>query len=299
MSHARDTLDAAIARTGSALSIGLEPDPAYLPHGFDPTPAGYEAFFRLLVDAAGDLAAAFKVNLAFFEALGNDGWPLLERTRAIVPDAALFIADGKRGDIGSTAERSARALYDRLGADAATVNPLMGRDAVEPFLERSDRLTYCLALTSNPGAADFLLEGRLAERIARAAAEWDGGRRCAGLVVGATRGEDARAVRAAAPNLPMLVPGVGAQGGDLARTVGVAAIEPDPDRSAAAAPPTTLARRGLLFHVTRGVLPAEDDPPGDAAATVRAKAERFRDRVARALAPTADPDTSQTEGADA
>lgn len=258
-------LDAGVRRTGAALSVGLEPAPEYLPKGYEPTIAGYESFLRGVIEATADLAAAFKFNLAFFESLGAPGWAMLERVRAGTPGDVFVIADAKRGDIGSTARHYARALFDGLGADAATVNPLMGRDSAEPFLAHADKATYFLALTSNPGAEDFLVPGGLYRRIVQRVGEWAGVAANAGIVVGATRAEMVAEVRALAGDMPMLVPGVGAQGGDLETTCAAALAPASPGD-------------GYLIHVTRGVLPGKDDR-GDALTVIRAKARAWRDRI--------------------
>ena len=222
-----------------------------------PTIDGFEAALRTIIDATRDLACAYKPNLAFFEALGPDGWAMLHRIRDAVPRDVLFIADAKRGDIGTTAQRYAEAVFDWLGADAVTVNPMMGRDSAEPFLARQDKLTFFLALTSNPGAGDFLIPGGLYRRIAEAVASWDAAGNC-GLVVGATRSEQIAEIRSIAPEVPFLVPGLGAQRGEVERTARFG-------RAAGTDAP------GLIFHVTRGVLPAPGDS-GTVAEIIRAKA---------------------------
>jgi orotidine-5'-phosphate decarboxylase len=180
-----------------------------------------------IVEATADLVCCYKPNLGFYEALGTEGWEGLRQTLAILPVEVPVLLDAKRGDIGSTAQAYARALFEDLGADAATVNPYMGFDAVEPFLAYHDRGVFILCKTSNPGAADFqdvvcAIDGRtgpLFEHVARAAVRWNRHGNV-GLVVGATQPGAFRAVRAVAPTLPLLVPGVGAQGGDLAMAVG-------------------------------------------------------------------------------
>lgn len=258
----------------SLLSVGLEPCPEYLPAAhpeFEPTIAGYERFLMAIVEGATDSAAAFKFNLAFFEALGPEGWSLLKRVRDRLPAHALVIADAKRGDIGSTARRYAQATFDWLNADAVTLSPLMGRDSAEPFLAYRDRLCYFLCLTSNPGSKDFLDRGGLYLEIARAVASW-GGAAGSGLVVGATHPGRVSEIRAAAPALPFLVPGVGAQGGEIEAVVRAGAI---------AGSPTP----GTLFHVTRAVL-ADANDPGPFHRIVRAKAENFRARIAAAVPAT-------------
>lgn len=215
---ARQRLAAEVARTRSSLSVGIEPAPEHLPRGFDPTLPGYDSFFRGMIDALAGRVAAFKFNLAFFEALGPGGWALMHDLRAHIGDRGYVIADAKRGDIGSTAQRYASALFDSLGADATTLSPLMGRDSLEPFLGRPDRLSFVLALTSNPGAQDFLLRDDLAWRIVECVSSWDA-HGCAGFVAGATRPGQIARLRTLAPDAPLLVPGIGAQGGSLQGTL--------------------------------------------------------------------------------
>lgn len=262
--HAR--LGNACARAGGLLSAGLEPVIEQLPAGFSRDLRGCERFLLGLIDATSGITAAYKFNLAFFESLGSAGVDLLYRVRGAIPEGPLVIADAKRGDIGTTAEHYARALYERLDAHAATVNPLMGRDSAAPFLAHADRLTFFLALTSNPGAADFLVPGGLFAKIAGTVAGWSVHAN-AGLVVGATQASLAAEVRRAAPGLPVLVPGLGAQGGDLAATA-----------RALAAPGVA----GPLFHVTRGLLPGPGDA-GDVFEIVRAKALSWRDQINAAM----------------
>lgn len=250
-------------RSGGLLSVGLEPSDAYLPAGFTPDIPGYEAFLRTVIDATKDIAAAYKFNLAFFESLGPRGWDLLFRVRQAIPPDAFVIADAKRGDIGTTAQHYAKALYEQLDAHSATVNPMMGRDSAEPFLAYADRLTFFLVLTSNPGAADFLIPSELYLRLARAIAGWNSKGNC-GFVVGATNPDHIALVREAAGNIPFLVPGIGAQGGEAQKVVQLGQT-----------PAAPLGFPGLLFHVTRGVLPAKDEA-GDVAGLIRAKALHWR-----------------------
>jgi orotidine-5'-phosphate decarboxylase len=216
-----DRLRAAQAASGSRLCVGLDPDPARLPAGLRArTPAdAVAAFCRAVIEATAPYACAYKPNLAFFEALGAPGWRAFEDVVAAVPDDRLVIADAKRGDIGNTAAHYAEAFFDRLRCDAVTVSPYMGRDALEPFLKHRGRCAFALVLTSNPGAADLQelsVDGRpLYEHVARLAVDAAGGRPGeVGFVVGATRPERMAALREAYPEVPFLVPGVGAQGGD-------------------------------------------------------------------------------------
>jgi len=261
-----DRLAARAAATRSVLCVGIDPDPAALPPGFAPTLAGIESFARLVLEASLPYAAAVKPNLAFFEAYGSAGVAALERLRGLVPVDVPFIADAKRGDIGPTAARQAVALFDSLGADAVTVNPYLGGEAVGPLLDRSDRFAYVLCRTSNPGAAELQgLEvgadeaaGHPAEplwaRVARRAAAWGPGG-TVGLVVGATAPGELQAIRGLAPGLPFLVPGVGAQGGE---------IEPVLAHGPAVGTPGLVGPGGgLLVNVSRGIARAALDEPVD------------------------------------
>lgn len=260
---------------GSVLCLGIDPDPAALPDGFGRDVAGVEAFCRLLLEAAVSYAAAVKPNLAFFEAFGADGIRALERIRAAIPMDVPVIADAKRGDIGSTAARHAVALYDVLGADAVTVSPYLGSEAIVPLLERADRFVYVLCRTSNPGAGEFqdlrvaadpaigAPEEALYLRVARRVATWGPGG-TVGLVVGATAPVELEAVRAVAPGLAFLVPGVGSQGGDAA-----AALRHGP----AMAPPAGVRPGGgLLVNVSRGIASAAAGAVDPAAAVAEAAA---------------------------
>jgi orotidine-5'-phosphate decarboxylase len=266
-----DRLGARITATRSVLCLGIDPDASALPAGFPAGLAGVERFATLLLEAAGPFAAAVKINVAFFEAWGSPGVAALERVRARIPADLPFIADAKRGDIGSTSARIAEAIYDALGADAVTANPYLGADAIAPLLERPDRFAYLLCRTSNPGAgalqslavpADPGLgapDEPLASRVARLAMTWERHPGTVGLVVGATAPAELAAIREVAPRLPFLVPGVGAQGGDAASTL--------------AAGPATIAGDDspggyLLVNVSRGIAGAASGAPdpGDAIA---------------------------------
>ena len=272
MTRALEKLAGARASRSTLLSVGLEPGPKYLPAGFEPTIADYERFLGLIIESTAGVAAAYKLNVAFFEALGAEGWALMERVRAAVPSDTLAIADGKFSDIGSSAERYAEAMYGRLDVDSATVNPMLGRDSVEPWLAYPDRLTFFLALTSNPGASDFLLVDGMYRRLARHLVEWGaqaGAPGAVGFVVGATRADRIGEIRGIARDTPFLIPGVGAQGGSIRETVG-AGRRPGADDP------------GLLFHVTRGILPGPEEP-GDPGAIIRQKAERWRDAINTAI----------------
>ena len=258
-----DRLGARTRATGTVLCLGLDPDPDALPDGFPRDLAGIERFAALVLEAAVPVVAAVKPNLAFFEAFGSAGLAALERLRATIPDDVPLIADAKRGDIGSTAARQAVALFDVLGADAVTVNPYLGAEAIAPLLDRPDRFAYVLCRTSNPGAGEVQDVGlladedagspseRLHERIARLVTRWGPGG-TVGLVVGATAPGELATIRVIAPGLPFLVPGVGAQGG---------AIEPVLRHGpATAAPGSANIGGGLLVNVSRAIASAATEP---------------------------------------
>lgn len=211
--------------------VGLDTDPGRIPESVAPGEAAAERvveFNRRIVEATAGVAAAYKPNAAFYEALGVDGVRTLEETVAAIrqsaPDAAVIL-DAKRADIGSTNTGYAAAAFDQLGADAVTVHPYLGGEALAPFLERAEKLIFVLARTSNPGAGEFQdLEDRdgtpLYRHVARAVAgSWNAAGNC-GLVVGATYPDELRAIREdIPPTMPILIPGVGAQGGDVAAVV--------------------------------------------------------------------------------
>lgn len=247
----------------SLLCVGLDPDPDLLPV------ADVATFCCAIVEATADLVCAYKPNLAFFEALGEEGAVALRRALAVVPEGVPVIADAKRGDIPSTARAYARALFDVWGFDAATVNPYLGGDSLAPFLERADKGVFVLCRTSNPGAADLQelpvgAEGRpLYLLVAELARRWNEGGNV-GLVVGATYPEELLQVRRLCPEMAILVPGVGAQGGDLAQAVQAAA-----DRRGG----------GFIINVSRRIIYASRG--SDFARAARRVARELRDEINR------------------
>lgn len=222
----------------SPLCVGLDPDPARLPASLrrgsdtaaDDTAASVLAFNRAVIAATAGVACAYKLNFAFYEALGPDGFRVIRDTIDAVPAGRLVIADVKRGDVGHSARQYAKAVFETLRCDACTVAPYMGRDSVLPFLGYPGRAAFVLARTSNAGAAD--VQARVSEgapiylHVARLVRAWDADAKgAAGLVVGATAPEALAELRAACPTLPFLVPGVGAQGGDPAAVMRAAATD--------------------------------------------------------------------------
>lgn len=200
-----EKLSARIRTTDSNLCVGLDVRAASADDA--------RAFLRDVIAQTAPHAAAYKPNAAYFEALGWKGMKLLEELRSLIPAEIPMILDGKRGDIGETQRYYARACFDVIGADAVTLNPFMGRETLEPFLERGDKGVYLLAVTSNPGAKDIELQRAGVRQVFEIVCDMIKGVPQAGLVVGLT---NAAGVLARIPDVPLLVPGLGAQGGDLA-----------------------------------------------------------------------------------
>ena len=214
-------LSALRKQKSSVLCVGLDPDPDRLPSHLlakASLPDAVRRFCSEIVAATSASAVAYKVNFAFFEALGREGHQVMEDVLATIPAETLTIADAKRGDIGNSAGFYARSVFDELSFDSITVSPYMGRDSVDPFLTRPGTCAFVLARTSNPGSADFQqlqMAGKpLFQTVATRAAAWAADAPGeAGLVVGATDTADLTTLRSILPETPFLIPGVGAQGG--------------------------------------------------------------------------------------
>ncbi len=252
-------LSKSIQTTGSFLCIGLDTDPLRIPGHLCDLPDPVYEFNRQIIEATSDLAVAYKPNLAFYEAQGPAGWESLEKTLEVIPEGIMTIADAKRGDIGNTSRLYARTFFETYGFDAVTVAPYMGYDSVAPFLEYENKWVFLLALTSNPGAKDFqwhMEEGMpLYEKVVRKGEEW--AQKLPGhlgYVTGATRPEYIGEVRTLAPEAFFLVPGVGAQGGNL-KLVAEQGMN---------------THTGLLVNSSRGIIYAS--PGEDFAEAARAKA---------------------------
>ena len=251
----------------SLLCVGLDPDPSLT------AIPDVVKFNEAIVDATKDLVCAYKPNMAFYEALGRQGLEALEATvsyiRAQAP-GVVVLGDAKRGDIGSTNVQYAKALFEVWDLDAATVNGYAGGEALEPFFEYEEKGVFVWCRSSNPGASEFqdltvhTDDGvsQLYEVVARRAAEWNS-RGNVGLVVGATYPKQLRAVRSLCPSMPILVPAIGAQAGDLSASVTAGA---------------DATGRNLLISSSRGVLYASRDRANFAQAA-RGAAEHLRDRI--------------------
>jgi orotidine-5'-phosphate decarboxylase len=254
-----DKLSAAWARNDSLLCVGLDPDLERLPAHLRGQPDGIVQFCKAIIDATADLACAYKPQIAYFAALGAEDQleAICRYLREAYPHIPLVL-DAKRGDIGATAHQYAREAYDRYGADAVTVSPYMGSDSVEPYMAWPERGVIVLCRTSNAGGSDlqFLdVGGRpLYQHVAQLVAEkWNGNGQCA-LVVGATFPDD----------MPLLIPGVGAQGGDVEATVKAG---------------RTADGTGMMINSSRAILYAKPQGDEDFAAAARRVALETRDAI--------------------
>ena len=204
----------------SLLCVGLDTDPRRLPEHLKKESDPVFAFNRAIIEATADYAVAYKPNLAFYESMGPAGWESLAKTLEIIPKEIFTIADAKRGDIGNTSHLYARTFFETYDFDSVTIAPYMGRDSVEPFLQYEGKWVFLLGLTSNAGSRDFQWfengEEKLFERVIRLSKEWAATQPGQlGFVVGATQAEQIGHIRGMAKENFFLVPGVGAQGGDL------------------------------------------------------------------------------------
>ncbi len=268
----QEKLAAIQQQKNSVLCVGLDPDPARLPATLlpdQPLPARVLAFNRAIIAATAPYACAYKINFAFYEAMGSAGWSVLEETASLLPDDVVSIADAKRGDIGNSTRFYARSVYETLGFDSCTVAPYMGSDSYVPFLEYENKMTFILARTSNPGAADLqerFVDGAPLYNLltTQIAALPKALRQAAGLVVGATSPTALAAIRAMVPGMPFLIPGVGAQGGD-AKAVMEASYD---------------APGAVLINSSRGIIYAGSDDnfaeaAGQAAKTLQTTLKAF------------------------
>ncbi|MGH8156780.1 MAG: orotidine-5'-phosphate decarboxylase [Rhodanobacter sp.] len=265
--HFMQSLQQAWTRNNSLVCVGLDPEPSKFPVHLRGNPDAVFEFCRAIVDATADLVCSYKPQIAHFAALRAED--ALERLIAHIHErhpGVPVILDAKRGDIGSTAQHYATEAFERYRADAVTLNPYLGRDSIQPFLDRADKGVILLCRTSNPGGADFQaldcgglpLYLRVAETIAR---DWNTHGNCA-LVTGATWPEEIRQVRALVGDMPLLVPGIGAQGGDVEAVMRAGC---------------TANGSGLMINSSRGIIYAGSGE--DFATAARAAAIELRDTI--------------------
>jgi orotidine-5'-phosphate decarboxylase len=266
-------LAAAWKSNDSLLCVGLDPDTSKLPEDVEDQPEAIFKFCKAIVDATADAVCAFKPQIAYFAALGAEDQleAICAYIREIYPHIPIVL-DAKRGDIGATAEQYAREAFERYGADAVTINPYMGFDSMHPYLERKDRGVIILCRTSNPGGADLQglpVDGRpLYQHVAKMAAEKWNANGQVGLVVGATFPAELAEVRKIVGDMPLLVPGIGAQGGDIRASVEAG---------------QTADGTGMMINSSRAILyPKIDERAGeDFVAAARRVACETRDAINR------------------
>lgn len=249
-------------KNNSILCIGLDSETKKIPEFLG---SGLDALLRFnysIIDATHDLVSSYKINFAFYEQYGIEGIEVMRKTFGYIPADIIKIADCKRGDIGNTSAAYASACYEYFGADAVTIHPYMGLDSVQPFLEFHDKFVFILARTSNNSADDFqnlICEGEpLYKHVVRKSLEW-GGKEKIGFVVGATRPDELEQVRNIAPERVFLIPGIGAQGGDLKATLKANSSGP------------------AIINVSRGIIYASDK--NDYIDTIRKKALNYREEI--------------------
>ncbi|NBX28256.1 MAG: orotidine-5'-phosphate decarboxylase [Chitinophagia bacterium] len=238
----RNELVAQIKKKKSVLCVGLDTDASKLPLHLQNDPNGILLFNKAIIDATKEYTVAFKINTAFYEAMGIKGWEIMQATLAYIPKEIFTIADAKRGDIGNTATQYAKTFFETYPYDSVTVAPYMGADSVQPFLAFENKWAIVLGLTSNPGSQDFQMlsladQSFLYERVLKTVSSW-GTPENTMFVIGATRADQLQNVRNILPHHFLLIPGVGAQGGDVA-TVCEHALTAD---------------GGILINVSRGII---------------------------------------------
>lgn len=209
-------------KNNSLLCIGLDTDIGKIPASLKKKKNPQLEFNKLIIDATKDIACAYKLNIAFYESAGEHGYRTVHETLDYIPKGIITIGDGKRGDIGSTTDKQAYLFCDDWKFDASTVSPYMGKDSIDPFILRSEQCAFILAVTSNEGSKDFQhlkVNGKpLYEHVVAKAKQWNT-KKNIGLVVGATRPAELKRIRSLVPTMPFLIPGIGAQKGDLRATV--------------------------------------------------------------------------------
>ena len=265
----KERLEKIVAQNDSLVCVGLDTDPKKIPQSVSKKAEPIFEFNKAIIKATADLVCAYKPQIAFYAAEGEKGLKALKKTvehlKKNFPRIPI-ICDAKRGDIGSTAAKYAQEVFDWFGFDAVTVNPYLGFDSIEPFLKREDKGIIILCRTSNPGAADFQdlkIKGvPLYQIVAEKIVTWNKQYRNCLMVVGATWPRELKKVREMAPNVPFLVPGVGAQGGDVE-----AVLKNGQDKSGA----------GLIINSSRGIIYASSGP--DFAKAARVETEKLRNEI--------------------
>ncbi len=254
-------------KNDSILCVGLDIDRDKMPKHVFENKNPYLEFNKKIIDATKDLVCAYKINMAFYEILGKKGYFLLEKTMDYIPDEIVTILDGKRNDIGNTAKKYAKSIFETLNSDSTTVNPYLGVDGIKPFLEYSDKLSFILCRTSNPSAKDFqdlkTPKKPVYIKVSEKISEWNEKFENCGAVVGATYPEELKEIRnILGENIPILLPGIGAQGGDVEKTVNYG---------------TNKKGKMAIINSSRGIIYAGSDK--EFYLKSRSKAKLLRDKI--------------------
>lgn len=256
----------AIQKKSSYLCVGLDASPIYWSQDIPSNVQGLEYFCKSIIEATQEYTIAYKINLAFFEVWGPEGLEVMKRVLAFIPSEIFTIADAKRSDIGHSASFYAKTFFETYHFDSITVNSYMGKDSVQPFLEYSDKITFLLGLTSNEGAEDFQLVGDppLYEQVIKKAVLWNLHNNI-GFVMGATRPQAIQTLRNIFPKAPLLIPGIGAQSGDLSKTIQNAYYKDSP----------------MLITISRAIIYA--DTSKNFLSKVREKALQYHQEIAQII----------------
>lgn len=228
--------------------VGLDTDLKKIPKPLLSSKEPIIEFNKSIIEATKQYAAAYKINFAFYEVFGAKGFELIEKTLSFIPGDVLTIADAKRGDIGNTSEMYAKSVYEHFGFDSVTLNPYMGKDSVQPFLDYSDKLNFILSLTSNPGSSDFekqiLKDGSyIFQNVIKSVNDWNINKNC-GIVFGATNPDELKTNLTLLTDLSVLLPGVGAQGGSFEDVIKIFSEH---------------RRKNFLINISRGIIYISDD----------------------------------------
>lgn len=258
----QNRLDNAAEKNNSLLCVGLDIDLSKLPPEYLSKQDPIFSYNKMIVESTKDLVCCYKPNIAFYEMYGIYGLQSLIKTIEYIPDSIPVILDAKRGDVGHTAQAYAKSCFEIYKADAVTVNPYLGYDSLKPFIENKDKGIFVLCLTSNSGYRDFQNSGEdavpLFKNVALHVKEWNIYGNC-GLVVGATNAQQLKEIREISGDMPILIPGVGAQGGDLEQSVKFG---------------ITKNKNRAIINSSRGIIFAED--PGAAAKKLRDEINKYR-----------------------
>lgn len=251
-------LKQSISNKNNLLCVGLDPNPSNFPNKYSKDAKGIIEFNKMIIESTKEFAVSYKLNFAFYERFGVEGYKAIESTLEMIPEDIFTIADAKRGDIGNTSKAYADSVFKSFSFDSVTVAPYMGYDSIGPFLDYKEKIVFVLALTSNPSAEDFQKQSisnkYLFEEVLEKSSQWASHENL-GYVVGATKADELKEIRSNYPDRIFLIPGLGAQGGDAEASLNANAGGP------------------ALFNVSRGIIAPKEE--GDFRSLVKEKAKHF------------------------